>query len=164
VKKICAAITGNQPCEKTTQVFYVNPEDIQKFNLPDWLKGCNSIHEPHPTTQRILQEKNVLHLLNTQNVPLISIQTLLQDHNVGSIHLLKIDTEGHDCVILNGLIECCTKNLDLWPREIIFESNSLSNTNEISLVLETLVQYYTILSRNENTHLQIKNGGSVARH
>jgi hypothetical protein len=36
---------------------------------------------------------------------------------------LKIDTEGHDCVILNNYIDHCKTNKDLLAKKILFETN-----------------------------------------
>ena len=31
------------------KIFYVKPENITKYNFPNWLRGCNSISKPHPS-------------------------------------------------------------------------------------------------------------------
>ena len=65
---------------------------------------------------------------------------------------MKIDTEGHDCVILQGFYECGVR-----PDDIHFESNELTPhetvTDTIKL-FETLG--YRTVERGYNTHLTLK--------
>jgi hypothetical protein len=55
VTKVNCAISN---VNSTIEVFYVKPEDIIKFNLPNWVRGCNSINKPHPTVLNLLGDKH----------------------------------------------------------------------------------------------------------
>jgi len=48
--------------------------------------------------------------------------------------VLKIDTEGHDCIILNDFLD----TVDILPRIIQFENNELSDQKEIKAVTKRL--------------------------
>ena len=39
-------------------VYWIDPKDIEIYNLPGWLKGCNSIIEPHPSTVKELKDRS----------------------------------------------------------------------------------------------------------
>jgi hypothetical protein len=64
---------------------------------------------------------------------------------------LKIDTEGHDCVILQGLYEYNR----IFPDDIIFETNELTPYDEVTRVINLLKTIgYEIVTRDYNTHLR----------
>lgn len=106
-----------------TQVYYVYPEDIEKHNLPWYLKGCNSIGEPHPVTLRELKERNLEYLLNVDRVKVLTWKDLVKKYHIDSVKTLKIDAEGHDIVIVNDILE---GGHNVYPETIIFESNELT--------------------------------------
>ena len=116
-------------------MFYMRPEDIDKHKLPKWLKGCNMIGEPHPTMLKVLrEEKKGLSIIRCDKVKVVRIKSLIDKHNIKKIKVLKIDTEGHDCIILNDFLD----TVDILPRIIIFENNELSNQQEIEAVTKRL--------------------------
>ena len=75
-----------------------NPTNKQN-NLPHWFKGCNCINNFHP----LHIEHNVSHLCKIEKVKVITTYELLYQNTVRNVKYLKIDTEGHDCVILKTL-------------------------------------------------------------
>lgn len=111
--------------EALVNVFWVHPDDvdnIEKYNLPYWIRGCNSIITPHPTTIKELKNRNLEHLLRVTQCECITWETLINRHNIQDVKHLKIDTEGHDCVILNYVLES-----SLVPNKITFEVNELTD-------------------------------------
>jgi FkbM family methyltransferase len=121
------AVSNN---EGSVDIYYIPSEKIKSLGLPDWLRGCNSINEPHKT----IVDMGWLGHLEIDSVPVVRIKTLFDKHNITDIELLKIDTEGHDCVILNDFLDTCT----IRPKVIQFESNSLSNHHDIYEVCKRL--------------------------
>tara|TARA_R110000822_G_scaffold75288_1_gene181084 strand:+ start:2709 stop:5171 length:2463 start_codon:yes stop_codon:yes gene_type:complete len=115
-----------------TQVYYVEPEDIESNNLSWYLKGCNSIGEPHPITLRELKEKNLEHLLKADEVEVLTWKDLVERYNIESVKTLKIDAEGHDTIIVNNILE---GGHNVYPGVIIFEANELTPD---SVRLETI--------------------------
>ena len=63
-------------------------------------------------------------------------------NNITSINLLKIDTEGHDCKIIQNILQSNT----ILPNEILFEYNVLTNENEFKNTMDLLIAngYYEI--------------------
>ena len=62
------------------------------------------------------------------------IKTVLDRHKITSINELKIDTEGHDTVILNDYLD----TVDFLPDKIIFEANDLSSITELNKTINKL--------------------------
>ena len=82
-------------------VFYITPEDIEKFNLPSWLRGCNSIIKPHPSALQILNEFELVDLYQKKKINVLTWDILIRTKNIIGVDYVKIDTEGHDSVKLN---------------------------------------------------------------
>jgi len=135
--KVNAAIT-DQDCELT--VYYVKPEDIEANQLPEWIKGCNSVGAPHPSVVRELTARGLMDIYTQETIDGLSFGSLISNCNIGAIDYLKIDTEGHDFVILRNLLQT-----SLRPRKIRFEANSLYTEAEIVSIIDTLQQHDYIL-------------------
>ena len=118
--KVCAAISDT---EGEVEVFYVKPEEIEKHNLPWWVRGSNSIIDMHPNVKRILDERKIPleQVVTTETVKTMRLKTLIDEFNVSSLELLKIDTEGHDAKILLDYFNCCINDNYPEPKSIVFE-------------------------------------------
>ena len=85
----------------------------------------------------------------TQEIPcnVTTLLDLLKKHSVKYFDHLKIDTEGHDCVILNNMIDTYPDNFIL-PRYVLFENNACTEKNVITDTIHKLYQhgYQHILS------------------
>ena len=106
------------------KVYYVHPKDIEENNLSWYLKGCNSIGEPHQVTVRELKENNLEHLLIEEEVEVFTWKELVKRHNIKSVKTLKIDAEGHDTIIVDNIME---GGHNVYPETIIFEANELTS-------------------------------------
>lgn len=115
-------------------IYWVTPENIKKYNLPHWVRGCNSIDKPHPTVKSLLKE-NHNNVVNVDKVKCITWESFINLYKVEAIDYLKIDTEGHDGVILEEYLKICNLNPSLWAKEILFEYNVLSDSNFLDLLI-----------------------------
>lgn len=152
VKKINCAISDNK-IEKYVNIFYIPESVILKKNLPNDLKGCNSINEYHPAHKKL----NLTHLVKIEKVRQMTISELLIENNVGSIEFLQLDTEGNDTKILIDLRSYLSDKSDYFhPNYIKFESNSLNNKEEIRHVLKEYerLEYNILKSNKKNTLLK----------
>lgn len=157
-KKINAAISN---FEGTVEVYFVPPQVIAKHRLPNWLRGCNSIGAPHPTVSKQLEKMDIDPelVLVRQPVPCHRLQTVLHQHDVQGVFMLKVDTEGHDAVILNDFFDDATPQQ--WPHQIVFESNKLSDSETIHrLIAKLILMGYDIVSCEtgggaSDTHLRL---------
>lgn len=147
IRKIHAAITSDRTSD-SIKIYYIPEEDILKHNLYNWFKGCNKIGEYHP----LHVEHNLTHLVKIEDVPLVNIDELLIKHNIRKIKYLKIDTEGHDCVILNGLFKYLeNKDMIYYPDLIEFESNQLVLEEQVDSVIQYAERIgYKCIARNDN--------------
>lgn len=142
IKVNCAISDKNS----MTSVFWVNPEDIDQYELPWFLKGCNSIIRPHLVTERELKEKNLEFLLNQTECEMITWDRLVERYDIEIVNLLKIDTEGHDCVIINNILDSKTER---FPQKIWFEANELTNPKFVARTVKRLEEFgYKIVKYN----------------
>jgi len=138
VKKINCAISLDNT-NKKSKIFYLEDNVIQKYNLPKWIRGCNSLNGFHLKHREYKVEKFV----SIDEIDEIPIAQLLIENNVRKIKFLKLDTEGGDCYILNHLKKYLeSKSFDYYPTEILFETNL--EINDINLVNKTLKEYKSI--------------------
>jgi hypothetical protein len=147
VRKIHAGISNK---DGFIDVYYVHPDTIAIFNLVPWVRGCNSIGAPHPTVVKLLGSMGLpLSLIQKETVVVKSIFTLFSENDVESIDYLKVDTEGHDCIILNNYIDYCLTNPKTFAKKIRFETNVLSTTVDQDFVLNRFLKNgYAIVSRD----------------
>lgn len=124
--------------EGLVKMFYVTDEEIQQFSLPSWVRGCSSLYEPHPSVMKLFTERKLDFLrIRHDEVPVTTIGALLAKHSISKVDVLKVDTEGHDCVIVNNLID----DTEVRPTVIQFEANSLTDhvvVNKLKARLESI--------------------------
>jgi FkbM family methyltransferase len=145
VKKINCAVSNNNGW---IDINYIHPDTLQQYNLPDYLRGCNSIGKVHPTAQMIVRNNNLDEsaIFRKDRIRVIDFETLCKEHDVEGIRYLKVDTEGHDCVILQNMFSYAQSNPDIMPQKILFESNILSNDRDIiDVILEASKYNYKVV-------------------
>lgn len=154
VIKVNAAISKDDETG-SIDVYYIPSDVINANNLQEWFRGCNSVGGYHH--QHI--QHNVTHLVKTEKVNLISISGLLTKYNVVGIKLLKIDTEGYDCYILQSLIKYLkNKSTEYYPNHIIFESNILTDKSFLQSTIQAFheLNYRVVYSNESDTLLKKK--------
>jgi FkbM family methyltransferase len=100
VQKVNAALSDT---DDTIEIYHIESKDLEKYNLPYWIRGCNSVNGPHEFTKKKIGDETYNKLVKIDKVPTISWKTLIEKYNIGSIDYLKIDTEGHEHIILKGI-------------------------------------------------------------
>jgi hypothetical protein len=150
VKKINVGISNKK---SLLNVYYIPEDIIISSKLPDWFKGCNCINNFHP----LHISHNVKHLCKIEPVQVIPSYELFYKNKVGSLKYLKIDTEGHDCIILNNLYTYLQYlPTTFLPKKILFESNEHTNINDVN---HTIILYksigYKVASRGYDTVLTL---------
>jgi autotransporter strand-loop-strand O-heptosyltransferase len=138
VKKITAAVSD---VDSEIDIYYIPLETVFEYNLPVWVRGCNSVTKPHDFTRNKLGEEFYDEIVQCDTVPTVSWETLVSRYNVKSLDLLKIDTEGHDHIILKSYLTECEKNPKLYANKIIFEYNEGSNKFELDKIIKKLPNY-----------------------
>jgi len=151
VKKLNAAIT-HQKTSDFIDIYFIPPHIVDLYKLPQWFKGCNTIGKYHPL--HVLHK--VQQFVEIRRVPLLNVDEFLTNEHVHGIQFLKIDTEGHDYVIMNGLFEYLTKkDNSYYPRRIQFETNEHTLASNVDAVIEKFKSLgYFVVHRGYDTLLQ----------
>ena len=89
-------------------------------------RACSSLARPR-ILKRELAKVGLGRLLRRRHVRAYSLPELLEKHRVRSIGVLKLDCEGHDCAILDGLLHSCAHRPKWFPQWIIYESNGMND-------------------------------------
>lgn len=151
VTKVNCAISN---FDGIVEVYYVDPTDINKYGLHHYWKGCNSIITPHLTALAALKEKNLEHLMKKTTVEAVTWKTLTQRYQVTSVQYLKIDTEGHDCYIINDMLD---SGCSILPNKLLFEFNILTARELLDKTLNKLVSFgYEVLDIGDDVVLRKK--------
>ena len=67
-------------------VYYIHPDDIEKYGLPKYVRGCNSVGEPHRLVAKLLEEHDVpKSIIQTERVRVVEreaddIKSSIRDH------------------------------------------------------------------------------------
>jgi len=147
-KKINVGISN---INSTLDVYYIPENIIEQNNLPYWFKGCNCINNYHP----LHIHHNVSHLCKIDKVNVITTDELFYQNNVRNVKYLKIDTEGHDTIILKQLF-LYIKYLPIvcYPNKILYETNEHSISKEVDEVIQLYCSIgYKLESRGYDTVL-----------
>jgi len=135
-----------------TTVFYVSYKDIAKHGLPDWIRGCNSITKPHPTVVRTLLDYGLpINLIQEEKIPVKKLAYIINKYAVKNLDILKIDTEGHDPIIILDYFSSAT----VLPNKIVFENNILSDQSKIIEAIDLLISLGYNMTHEENNSIGI---------
>lgn len=86
----------------------------------------------------------------SENIPVFTLYDIFKKYCNHGIYFLKIDTEGHDVVILKKFHDDIQNNIDL-PHIIHFESNILSNQQEVDQTINLfLAKGYDLKGRDKD--------------
>lgn len=138
-------------------VYYIKEENIKKYNLPKFIKGCNSINNYHPIINKWnllpnINQKEITEVVETNCTTLINI---IEMYKLRGFYYLKIDTEGHDCTILEHFFNNYNNNINL-PHKILFETNELTNESDIKKIINISKKIgYDLISKNNDTILKL---------
>ena len=141
----------------TCTVNYLSENTIRMYDFPEWVRGCNSINSYHSTVSSICNSKglDISQIIERDEVEVTTLYKLMINHCVEGVYFLKIDTEGHDTTILKKFYEECERR-ELWPHVIQFESNSLSNMDEVNHIIEIFTgRGYDIIHMGYDTILNL---------
>lgn len=143
-------------------IYYLTDDEIKEYDLPQWVRGCNSVNTIHPSVVKLLRDRGIsLDVVCDHTVPVRRIKSIIDEHNVTHIDFLKIDTEGHDCIILNDFLD----TVDILPKVIQFEANVLSDKTEVRRLRFRLEEYgYSTNQVNDDIIAAMKDNRRVPRH
>ena len=171
IKYYLDRIPSKQNCVKLNQgisnyngkctVHFLTEQTIHKYGFPDWVRGCNSINSYHKTVTNLCSSRgiDITKISEKHVVDVSTLHTLMITLCVAGVYFLKIDTEGHDTVILKKFHEEI-QDFRCLPHVIQFESNVLSNDEDINRTITSFkeIGYDLINKGNSDTilHLNLK--------
>lgn len=133
--------------DSIVDVYWIDPIDIENYNLPGWLRGCNSIVDPHPSAIKELKDRNIEHIYKKTQCKSLTWESIVDIYDIKYVNYLKIDTEGHDCLIINSILN----TNKILPKKIHFEANILTELNVINNTLKRLTDLgYNVIMKTEN--------------
>ena len=135
VKKLNIGISDKRGI---AEIYYIPANIIKLLNLPEWYYGCNSLNKYHPYHI----ENNLEKYVSIDRINIIPTYELFYTNKIRKVKFLKIDTEGHDLIILKslyGYIKYLPKIF--YPDKIIFEAGG--DTNKVNtLYIDEIINEY----------------------
>jgi len=122
-------------------LYYIPEDVIKKYYLPLWIKGCGSVNKRHVNVRSMLKEHclDISKLNSTCTVSCTTLNNIMEEYSINGVYYLKIDTEGHDTVILEYFLNNINNNSYL-PHKIMFESNNLTALKDKKKLLSIAYQ------------------------
>lgn len=153
IKKVMAVISDRIG---EAEILYIPESVIRKYGLPDYLKGCNSVGGPHPTAESTCKKLGIdfTQIVQKDVVPCMTLFQLVAESGIDGMYYLKVDTEGHDCVILSKYFNDVSFNRlnHLLPHVLRFESNELTDPDAVKSLINVLENIgYQAVSRGGDT-------------
>lgn len=131
-KKNCAISDMNGKGE----MFFVDGEIMKKYNMPNWMRGCSSFNKPHETVLHFFNEIKTPVEFKKKTIDVLSFLTLVDLYKITKIERLKIDTEGHDHVILKSVMDSMKDGLKIKEIKIEYDP-FFGNTSELNTLILT---------------------------
>eukprot|EP00933_Yihiella_yeosuensis_P003774 TRINITY_DN10704_c3_g1_i1.p1 TRINITY_DN10704_c3_g1~~TRINITY_DN10704_c3_g1_i1.p1 ORF type:complete len:392 (+),score=28.86 TRINITY_DN10704_c3_g1_i1:29-1204(+) len=138
VEKCRAAISEHGEYQR---MFHVRVSDVERwerifasrgskrgYRAIRLARGCSKLGR-HNVLWKALGLVGLSHLVRVRRIRTMTTQELFERHKIGSIGVLALDCEGHDCAILKGLINACQGRRKWYPEWIIFETNGMNDEN-----------------------------------
>lgn len=137
----------------TCKVNYVSEEEMEKHQFPWWVRGCNAINSYHPQVAEMCRNLgfDISRVITSDTVEVVTLFKILSE--LSGVYFLKIDTEGHDVVILSQFAKDI-KNNAMWPHVIKFESNHLTSESDVTRIIDTFAAY-DLIERAFDTTLKL---------
>lgn len=101
-------------------ITYINPQLIKNKKFKSWVGGSSRLGTRHPLIHKLLRENKITETdLLTSVVNTLTFESFVKKYEISEIFQLKIDTEGHESIILSDVFKITKKSLKI--NKIIFE-------------------------------------------
>jgi hypothetical protein len=133
-------------------MYYIPPLVYEKNNIVNCIRGCNKLGEMHLAHT----SNNYDDLVVKEECKVMTYFTLIKSLNIEYVDFLKIDTEGHDCLIINNILDEISLNPDyILPKYIYFENNTLTSKELIEKTMYRLWEngYIHVFTEDDNTFM-----------
>lgn len=140
VTKVNVAISSEN---KMVDLFWVEPHNQEKYNL-GFTKGWGTIITPHRGHGEV-QMMLTTGMLSKHQIEAITWSTLVKRYDIESVTLVKIDTEGHDCVVVNSVLDS-----NVRPQQIEFETTHCPKEELTQTTIRLQSMGYVLIADGED--------------
>jgi len=140
VTKVNVAISAEN---KIVDLFWVEPHNQEKHNL-SFTKGWGTIitpHHGHSEAEKMLTNG----ILSRCQIEAITWSTLVERYDIEFVDYVKIDAEGHDCIIVNSILKS-----NVQPNKISFEKTHCAPEELIEISKALTQNNYTLIENLED--------------
>jgi FkbM family methyltransferase len=128
-------------------IWYINELKQKQYNLPFWTRGCNKVNEKHPIVVALLKQMGIYdNIWTSEKISCMTFCDLCSRYSISHIENLKIDTEGHDHIVLSGVIQALRDRL-VNIEKIKFEYHphpEIGNTEELDRLRLSIRDLYPV--------------------
>lgn len=133
--------------EGTADFYYLSFVDIKKYRFPRWILGCNMMYKIHPKVKLWMKKLGVNpSAIKKDSVKVVRIKSIIEKYDVKKIDFLKIDTEGHDVIILNDFFD----TVNILPTKLKFEHVHTNDSDNQKLIKRLESLGYKILIKKRD--------------
>jgi hypothetical protein len=122
--KLNFAVSGMLVHPETLPTYFISPEDLITYKLPEYLKGCNRVGQPHPLAIAEAAKVKMPQLVQHKEVPVISVPELMEYAGACRISALKIDVEGLDAELILSYVDFLWRNPQCRADIVMFEERN----------------------------------------
>ena len=138
VTKVNAALSNT---DGHLEIYHIPVREIERYGLPYWVRGCNSLSKPHQFMMDSIGVELYNQIVQVDRVPTITWTTLINRYNIESVDVIKIDTEGHEYIILKDYFDMCKDNPAMYANKITFEYNENSDRSALDELISSVDVY-----------------------
>jgi hypothetical protein len=145
---------GISNVEGVEEFYYIPIETIKYYKMPLWLMGCNSIRSYHTTAINLCKKYNLDYkeIIKKEIVNILPLTKIINIFNIESIDFLKIDTEGHDCIIMSDILPYIVdKKINI--KKIQFEINTLSLKKDQNNIIQILLDNNYVIANKIRSNI-----------
>jgi FkbM family methyltransferase len=126
-----------------------------RYALTDKL-GKVSMTNDQSTGNHIVPDNKVV-AKNLENIPAITLDSFIIEHNIANIHFLKCDVEGHELSVINGAEQSILKYKPIIYLEIQKEWTSRYGYNPIDLINRMKAIGYKVYAIGDSSINEVNN-------
>ena len=156
--KICAAISNY---EGEGEMYYLQDEDIQKYELPNLFRGGGTLNKKHIWNQKYLKDENKPDIFKKTKVKITRLKSIIDQYKIDGIKILKIDTEGCDDLILLDYFDCCKNEGYPYPYMIKYEQALLSYNRRCAMLNTAMEVGYIVQEEDISDTVLIRKANHV---
>ena len=94
--------------------------------LPNWLRGTSTVDEVNLSSREEIRklggDPDDAELYHVTTIPFLQMTDVLDRYGVDTVEYLKVDTEGHDVVVMRSMLDAIRARPERAPQHIFYEN------------------------------------------